>query len=230
MLNHFNILENAMTELGKILRLNAQYFGLSNENIHELEPIVQGTMQGYELTLSQAENINISSLRRLQQSQHLGLCANKIFVNEYQNFHKDLNTKKIDIFKKKIDFDFSDLNPQAIYLAFLAQVALLIAIENGLVQLKDKLILEKNKWYQQKFLNYVSKFINKTCNNEYKSSEIAHLINPSLQTMMANFTLFEINKDHSFMSDLEKINQGFDLDYSLQDKNSDSILRKFFKI
>ena len=230
MLNHFNILENAITELGKILRLNAQYFGLSNENIHELEPIVQGTMQAYELTLSQAENINISSLRRLQQSQHLGLCANKIFVNEYQNFHKDLNTEKIDTFKKKIDFDFSDLNPQAIYLAFLAQVALLIAIENGLEQLKDKLILEKNKWYQQKFLNYVSKFINKICNNEYKSSEIASLINPSLQTMMANFTLFEINKDQSFMSDLEKINQGFDLDYSLQDKNSDSILRKFFKI
>ncbi len=67
MLNHFNILENAMTELGKILRLNAQYFGLSNENIHELEPIVQGTMQAYELTLSQAENININSLRKLQQ-------------------------------------------------------------------------------------------------------------------------------------------------------------------
>ncbi len=230
MLNHFNILENAITELGKILRLNAQYFGLSNENIHELEPIVQGTMQAYELTLSQAENININSLRKLQQSQHLGLCANKIFVNEYQNFHKDLNTEKIDTFKKKIDFDFSDLNPQAIYLAFLAQVALLIAIENGLEQLKDKLILEKNKWYQQKFLNYVSKFINKICNNEYKSSEIASLINPSLQTMMANFTLFEINKDQSFMSDLEKINQGFDLDYSLKDKNSDSILRKFFKI
>lgn len=230
MLNHFNILENAMTELGKILRLNAQYFGLSNENIHELEPIVQGTMQTYELTLSQAENININSLRQLQQSQHLGLCANKIFVNEYQNFHKDLNTEKIDTFKKKIDFNFSDLNPQVIYLAFLAQVALLIAIENGLEQLKDKLILEKNKWYQQKFLNYVSKFINKICNNEYKSSEIASLINPSLQTMMANFTLFEINKDQSFMSDLEKINQGSDLDYSLQDKNSDSILRKFFKI
>ena len=57
MLNHFNILENAMTELGKILRLNAQYFGLSNENIHELEPIVQGTMQGYELTLLVLQHI-----------------------------------------------------------------------------------------------------------------------------------------------------------------------------
>ena len=83
MLNHFTLLENAMSELGKILRLNVKYFGLTNENIHELQPIIQGTTQIYEMTLSQVESININSLRQLQQSQHLGLCSSKIFLNEY---------------------------------------------------------------------------------------------------------------------------------------------------
>ena len=81
MLDHLNILENAMKELGKILRINSQYFGLSNDNIQELDPIIQGTMQIYEMTLSQAESININSLRQLQQSQHLGLCSNKILMS-----------------------------------------------------------------------------------------------------------------------------------------------------
>jgi len=128
MLNHFTLLENATTQLGKILKINAQYFGLTNENIHELQPIIQGTTQIYEMTLSQAESININSLRQLQQSQHLGLCASKIFLNEYQNFFDDINSEKLGLFKKKIDYDFSDLNQQAIYLAFLSQVALLIAV------------------------------------------------------------------------------------------------------
>ena len=101
MLNHFKLLENAMTELGKILRINSKYFGLTNENIHELQPIIQGTTQIYEMTLSQVESININSLRQLQQSQHLGLCASKIFLNEYQNFFEDINTEKLDLFKKK---------------------------------------------------------------------------------------------------------------------------------
>ena len=60
MLNHFTLLENAITQLGKILKINAQYFGLTNENIHELQPIIQGTTQIYETTLSQAEFININ--------------------------------------------------------------------------------------------------------------------------------------------------------------------------
>ena len=90
-----------MTELGKILRINSKYFGLTNENIHELQPIIQGTTQIYEMTLSQAESININSLRQLQQSQHLGLCASKIFLKEYQNFFEDINTEKLDLFKKK---------------------------------------------------------------------------------------------------------------------------------
>lgn len=230
MLNHFTLLENAMTQLGKILKINAQYFGLTNENIHELQPIIEGTTQIYEMTLSQAESININSLRQLQQSQHLGLCASKIFLNEYQNFFEDINTEKLDIFKKKVDYDFSDLNQQAIYLAFLSQVALLIAVENGLRELKDNFINERSDWYQQKFIKYVSRFINKICENEYQSSDIRHLINPMLQTMMANFTLFEIYKDENFLKDLEKITQGFDLDYSLKEKTFDSFLRKFFSI
>lgn len=230
MLNHFTLLENAITQLGKILKINAQYFGLTNENIHELQPIIQGTTQIYEMTLSQAEIININSLRQLQQSQHLGLCASKIFLNEYQNFFKDINSEKLDFFKKKVDYDFSDLNQQAIYLAFLSQVALLIAVENGLRELNDNYINERSDWYQQKFIKYVSKFINKICENEYQSSDINHLINPMLQTMMANFTLFEIYKDENFLKDLEKITQGFDLDYSLKEKTFDSFLRKFFSI
>lgn len=230
MLNHFTLLENAMTELGKILRLNAKYFGLTNENIHELQPIIQGTTQIYEMTLSQVESININSLRQLQQSQHLGLCSSKIFLNEYQNFFEDINAEKLDLFTKKIDYDFSDLNPQATYLAFLSQIALLIAVENGLRQLNDNLIDERRHWYQQKFIKYVSKFVNKICENEYQSSDISHLINPMLQTMMANFTLFEIYKDQNFLKDLEKITQGFDLDYSLKEKTIDSFLRKFFSI
>lgn len=48
--------------------------------------------------------------------------------------------------------------------------------------------------------------------------------------MMANFTLFEIYKDQNFLKDLEKITQGFDLDYSLKEKTLDSFLRKFFSI
>ncbi|MDB3894540.1 hypothetical protein N9324_00500 [Candidatus Pelagibacter sp.] len=230
MLNHFTLLENAMTELGKILRLNVKYFGLTNENIHELQPIIQGTTQIYEMTLSQVESININSLRQLQQSQHLGLCSSKIFLNEYQNFFEDINAEKLDLFTKKIDYDFSDLNPQATYLAFLSQIALLIAVENGLRQLNDNLIDERRHWYQQKFIKYVSKFVNKICENEYQSSDISHLINPMLQTMMANFTLFEIYKDQNFLKDLEKITQGFDLDYSLKEKTIDSFLRKFFSI
>ena len=230
MLNHFKLLENAMIELGKILRLNAKYFGLTNENIHELQPIIQGTTQIYEMTLSQAESININSLRQLQQSQHLGLCASKIFLNEYQNSFEDLNTEKLDLFKKKIDYDFSHLDSQAIYLAFLSQVALLIAVENGLRELNDNLINERSDWYQQKFIKYVSKFVNKICENKYQSSDISHLINPMLQTMMANFTLFEVYKDQNFLKDLEKITQGFDLDYSIKEKNIDSFLRKFFSI
>ena len=230
MLNHFKLLENAMTELGKILRINSKYFGLTNENIHELEPIIQGTTQIYEMTLSQAESININSLRQLQQSQHLGLCASKIFLNEYQNFFEDINTEKLDLFKKKVDYDFSFLNSQVIYLAFLSQVALLIAVENGLRELNDNLINERSNWYQQKFIKYVSRFINKICENEYQSSDISHLINPTLQIMMANFTLFEIYKDQNFLKDLEKITQGFDLDYSLKEKTLDSFLRKFFSI
>mgnify|MGYP004199931529 FL=1 len=219
-----------MTELGKILRLNVKYFGLTNENIHELQPIIQGTTQIYEMTLSQVESININSLRQLQQSQHLGLCSSKIFLNEYQNFFEDINAEKLDLFTKKIDYDFSDLNPQATYLAFLSQIALLIAVENGLRQLNDNLIDERRHWYQQKFIKYVSKFVNKICENEYQSSDISHLINPMLQTMMANFTLFEIYKDQNFLKDLEKITQGFDLDYSLKEKTIDSFLRKFFSI
>ena len=230
MLNHFKLLENAMTELGKILRINSKYFGLTNENIHELQPIIQGTTQIYEMTLSQAESININSLRQLQQSQHLGLCASKIFLKEYQNFFEDINTEKLDLFKKKVDYDFSFLNSQVIYLAFLSQVALLIAVENGLRELNDNLINERSNWYQQKFIQYVSRFINKICENEYQSSDISHLINPTLQTMMANFTLFEIYKDQNFLKDLEKITQGFDLDYSLKEKTLDSFLRKFFSI
>ena len=230
MLNHFTLLENAMTELGKILRLNVKYFGLTNENIHELQPIIQGTTQIYEMTLSQVESININSLRQLQQSQHLGLCSSKIFLNEYQNFFEDINAEKLDLFTKKIDYDFSDLNPQATYLAFLSQIALLIAVENGLRQLNDNLIDERRHWYQQKFIKYVSKFVNKICENEYQSSDISHLINPMLQTMMANFTLFEIYKDQNFLKDLEKITQGSDLDYSLKEKTIDSFLRKFFSI
>ena len=228
--NHFKLLENAMTELGKILRINSKYFGLTNENIHELQPIIQGTTQIYEMTLSQAESININSLRQLQQSQHLGLCASKIFLNEYQNFFEDINTEKLDLFKKKVDYDFSFLNSQVIYLAFLSQVALLIAVENGLRELNDNLINERSNWYQQKFIKYVSRFINKICENEYQSSDISHLINPTLQIMMANFTLFEIYKDQNFLKDLEKITQGFDLDYSLKEKTLDSFLRKFFSI
>ena len=100
MLNHFTLLENAMTELGKILRLNVKYFGLTNENIHELQPIIQGTTQIYEMTLSQVESININSLRQLQQSQHLGLCSSKIFLNEYQNFFEDINAEKLALFTK----------------------------------------------------------------------------------------------------------------------------------
>lgn len=230
MLNHFTLLENATTQLGKILKINAQYFGLTNENIHELQPIIQGTTQIYEMTLSQAESININSLRQLQQSQHLGLCASKIFLNEYQNFFDDINSEKLGLFKKKIDYDFSDLNQQAIYLAFLSQVALLIAVENGLRELNDNYINERSDWYQQKFIKYVSRFVNKICENEYQSSDISHLTNPTLQTMMANFTLFEIYKDENFLKDLEKITQGFDLDYSLKEKTLDSFLRKFFSI
>ena len=38
---------------------------------------------------------------------------------------------------------------------------------------------------------------------------------------MANFTLFEIYKDENFLKDLEKITQGFDLDYSSKEKTLD---------
>ena len=230
MLDHLNILENAMKELGKILRINSQYFGLSNDNIQELQPIIQGTMRVYEMTLSQTESININSLRQLQQSQHLGLCSSKIFINEYQSFDKNIDKEKIEIFKNKIDYDFSDLNPQATYLAFLSQFALLRSVEDGLSLLNDKFISERSAWYQQQFIKYVSKFINKVCEDEYKNSDLTHLVNPALQTMMANFTLFEIQKDQAFLMDLQKINNGIDLNYTLENKSFDSFLKKFFNI
>jgi hypothetical protein len=151
MIDHFSILENSMKELGKILRLNAQFFGLSNENIHQLQPIIQHTQQIYEMTLNQTKSININSLRQLQQSQHLGLCSSKIFVNEDQNFDKNLNKEKLNSFKNKIDFDFSEVDSQSIYLAFLSQIALLNAIENALKILNDKFIFERAN-FQDEFI------------------------------------------------------------------------------
>ena len=230
MIDHFSILENSMKELGKILRLNAQYFGLSNENIHQLQPIIQHTQQIYEMTLNQTKSININSLRQLQQSQHLGLCSSKIFVNEDQNFDKNLNKEKLNSFKNKIDFDFSEVDSQSIYLAFLSQIALLNAIENALKILNDKFIFERANWYQNQFIKYVSQFINKICENHYKPSDIAHLIHPILHTTMANFTLFEVHKDQAFLTSLEQLNQGIDLNYGKESQNSDPFLKKFFNI